>query len=57
MIMNILIILATFIAVNYAYDRNKNFKITIDEINKIANWGLFIITALIAIAIIYFTQR
>jgi hypothetical protein len=54
--MNILIILATFIAVNYAYERNKNFKTTIDEISKLANWGLFIITALIAIAIIYFTQ-
>lgn len=57
MVMNVLIILATFIAVNYAYEKNKNFKTTVDEISKLANWGLFIITALIAIAIIYFTQR
>lgn len=56
MLVNIIIILATFIAVYFAYDRNKSFKSVVDEITKLTNWGLFILTALISIAIIFFIQ-
>jgi hypothetical protein len=56
MIMNVVIILATFIVLHYAYERSKDFKIAVDQITKLANWGIFILTALISIAIIYFTQ-
>lgn len=56
MLQNIIIILMTFIVINFAYQKDRQFKAVVDEITKLTNWGLFILTALIAVAIIFFLQ-